>query len=324
MKKRKNNRLFYGVLATGFLLNLSGVCILQGELIDRTVAVVNDEVITESEVGELLNPITEQLNQTYKGDELEFYFAKARKEILERLIEDKLILQEARRQKILVDSEEVEQKLSELKEKFSSEEEFEKALRASSTTAGRIRERIREQLMMARLFEKEVRFKVQVNPQEITEYFRNNPDKFKDSPTVKARNITVRFKNAAERLSASRKIKEALSLLKQGRDFKEVAMQYSEGPNATSGGDLDIVKKGQMRDEIDRVIFSLKKGEISDIIETESTFNIFLVEDNMTVEEKSIDEANERIRNILFQKKLKERFNEWIEKLKKDAYISVR
>ncbi|MBM3254465.1 MAG: hypothetical protein FJZ16_09450 [Candidatus Omnitrophica bacterium] len=324
MKKNQRIKILFSVLIAVFLFALSEVYILDAAMVDRTIAVVNDEVITEGELNEILNPIYEQLNETYRGDELEFYSEQARKEVLERLIEDRLILQEARRQKILVTSDDINQKLSELREKFSSDEEFEKSMAGSSMTMGRLKERIREQLMMARFFDKEICSKIVVNPQEITNYFRNNPDKFRNPQRVRVRNITTKFKNSTERLSANRKIKEALSLLKQGKDFKEVARQYSEGTNAESGGELGLIKKGEMRDEIDRIIFNLKEGEISDIIETESAFNIFFVEEKIASHEKNLEEVKDQIQHILFQEKLKERFNEWVEKLKKDAYISIR
>ncbi len=315
------------VVLISFILALTGnigIFSLNADVVDRTVAVVNDEAITESELSELLNPISEQLTETYRGDELEFYSAQARKEILERLIEDKLVIQEAKRQKVLVSTDEVEQKISELKSKFSSEEEFEKSLSASSMNIKKLKDRIREQLMMARIFDREVRYRISVNPQEVMDYFKNNPDKFKDPKKVKVRNIISRFSNIGQRLEANKKIKEALALLKNGKDFVEVAKEYSEESDIDKRGEPALVKAGQMKDEIDRVIFNLKKGEISNIIETESAFSIFLVEEKIENREKGIDDARDEIQNILLQQKLKERFNEWIGKLKKDAYISIK
>ncbi len=243
---------------------------------------------------------------------------------MERLIEDRLVIQEAKRLKVLVSTDEIEQKLAELRSKFSSEEEFEKSLSTSSMNIKRLKDRVREQLMMARIFDREVRYKVIVNPQEITDYFKNNPDKFKNPKKVKVRNIIVRFRNIGQRLEASKKIKEALALLKNGKDFTEIAKEYSEEPDMDKRGEGVIVKKGQMKDEIDKIIFNLKKGEISNIIETESTLSIFLVEEKIESQEKGIDDVKDDIQNILFQQKLKERFNEWISKLKKDAYISIK
>lgn len=327
MKKNQLIRDFHRAVLISFILALTaafGIFSLNADVVDRTVAVVNDEAITESELSELLNPISEQLTETYRGDELEFYSAQARKEIMERLIEDKLVIQEAKRSKVLVSTDEIEQKMSELKSKFSSEEEFEKSLSASSMNIKRLKDRVREQLMMARIFDREVRYRVTVNPQEVMDYFKNNPDKFKDSKKVKVRNIIARFRNIGQRLEANKKIKEALDLLKNGKDFTEVAKEYSEEPDMDKRGEGVIVKSGQMKDEIDKIIFNLKKGEISNVIETESTLSIFLVEEKIESQEKGIDDVKDDIQNILFQQKLKERFNEWISKLKKDAYISIK
>ncbi|MFH0839345.1 MAG: peptidylprolyl isomerase [Candidatus Omnitrophota bacterium] len=324
MKKNKNKYPPNNIFIATLIIAIMGSHSLYGAVVDGTVAVVNNEVITESELNDALNPIYEQLKATSPRDELEIHFEDARKEILQQLIEDKLILQEAKRQKVFVSSDEIKTKLSELKAKFPSEEEFEKSLRTSFMTLKNLKDRIKDQLMMARLFDKEIRWGLLVNPQEITDYYKSNADKFLEPEKVKVMNIMVKFKDSTERLAAHRKIREALSLLKQGRDFKEVAIQYSQGPNASDGGDLGFIKKGQMLDEIDKVLFKTKKDELTDIIETESAFHIFLVTDKSEKQESNIDEVKQVIHDILFQKKLKERFNEWISKLKKDAYISIK
>jgi len=311
------------LIALSFTL-LGARSFVNAALVDRTVAVVNDEAITESELNETLLPVYEQLKIIYKDDELEFYFEKARRDALNQLIEDRLMLQEARKRKIPVSRAEVDKRLSELKSKFPSEKDFEKSIGAGHMTVHKLRGRIKDQIMMLKLFNMEVRSRILVDPNEITEFFNSNKDSFRGKERVKVSNITTKFKSKTEKKEALVVIQKAFSLVKEGQDFKRVAKRLSDSLNAKDGGDLGILEKGQMRPEIERIIFSLKEGEISKVVETESSFNIFLLEKKFEIESKILDEVKDDIKNALFQKKLEEKFNRWISELKEDSYIVVK
>ena len=101
----------------------------------KIVVVVNDEIITQGEVNRLLYPVYLQYREMYGDQELNEKLNEARREIVEKLVNDKLLLSEARRKKVEVADEEVEAKLDEVRRRFRSEKEFEIAISISFSTA---------------------------------------------------------------------------------------------------------------------------------------------------------------------------------------------
>lgn len=297
--------------------------IVWAEVANKILAVVNDEVITSQELNELLAPLYIQCQATYKGKELEEKIAQAKKDALDQLMEDRLILQEAKKENILISDSEVQEKIEELQQRFSTPEEFAAALEQQDINLKRLERIYREQLMIKELVSRQVRLKVVVEPNQVTEYYQKHSGEFKDPESLRLSNILIRTKDRLDS-EAKAQAEQILTSLKEGANFAQLAQEYSQGPKAKEGGDMGFVFKGTLLKEIDEIIFKLNPGEISNLIKTDLGYHIFKVEEKRPEQVKPLHTVHDQINDMLFKQKFEERFKEWIGKLKKNAYIAIK
>ncbi len=319
------------LLFLAFILILPPISPLWAErqLLDRIIAVVNEEAITQSELDFFLKPLYEQYKNQYGQTQLMEVLAEARQKLMSQLIEDRLVFQEAKEQKIAISEEEIEGEMSQFKKRFKTEQELEDGLRKDGLTLNDVRERLQRQAMVRRLQDMEIRSKIVVSPMEIQKYFEDHPAEFSNQESLKIRSITLKKSEEAREkgLTDERAKNKALELrhrILSGEDFGDLAKQYSEDTNAKSEGLSQWVEKGEMIPAIDEIIFNMKIGEISQMIETPMGYHLFRVEKKRAGQAKTLDAARDKIHAKLFQDKARKRFQEWMLELKRHAYISVR
>lgn len=291
-----------------------------GEVTNEIVAVVNDDVITKQDLDKFFLPLKLQLKSRYSGRELEEKLNKARDNLLNKMIQDKLLLEKAKKRNLAVNEVAVKEKLNRIKENFSSQEEFQKYLDKSKMKISDLKQRYRQQFLIHKLVSKEIKSNIRVNPNELLQYYEKNKHRFKNPKRVKVRQIFI----PNETKNASKKINNIKKLLNERGSFREVARKYSKGTNAEQGGLLGIREKGELMHKIDKVIFDLKEGQISDVVETSMGYHIFKVEKKYSFSTREFKEVRNKIKNILFQKKVKEKFQKYLEGIKEDAYVSIK
>lgn len=294
------------------------------DTVDKVIVVVNDETITQGELDMATAALLEKLKTKYSGGELVKEAEKNKKEILNRMIEEKLILSEAKKRKIEASDAEIEVRLKEIKSTFGSEEEFNEALRQEGVSLNELKQRYADQVKMGKLVEMEVRKKMTINPSETLNYYNLNKEKFREPEEVKLKNILIKSDEKLSGEDARALAEKILGFLKAGENFDELALKYSKGPNADIGGDLGYVKKGQMRKEIEDIVFNLNAGQLSEVVKTHLGYHIFKVEEKKPEGIKELNEAKDEIEKVLFLEKGKQRYKDWIEAIKKNAYISFR
>ncbi|MCD6093881.1 MAG: SurA N-terminal domain-containing protein [Candidatus Omnitrophica bacterium] len=274
---------------------------VSAEEINKIIAVVNNEVITQQELDYNLLPLYEQYKAVYQNKDLDKKLKRAKKNILEQMIENKLILEEAEKRGIKASEEEIEKEIAKARKRFSSSEEFTKTLRQENLNIQKLRERYKEQIMIRKTIQDYLVRKVDVTPEEIASYYEEHIDDFTQPERVKIRMLSFASKDKAI---------ETLNKLRAGDEFRD--------------GEVKFVARGEMIPQIDSVIFSLKIGEFSGLIKTELGYCIFKVEGKQQKEISSFPKVRDKIENILWQKKSAEEFNKWMEELKEDAYIEIR
>lgn len=297
------------------------------ETIDRVVAVVNDEPITQSELDSLIVPIYEQYRQAYSGQEFMRKMSEVRTNLLSQLIEDRLVAQEAERLGVVVTDEEIQAQINEVKAKFPDETEFKNFLEEQKISLSKLKERYKDQIAIRKLHQYEIRQKIIVSPKEIEEYYDENLSNFTEKEKLKVKTIMVRKKDPDETGAdpAQREVIESIvAELKTGADFSALAKQYSDETHAQEGGELGFVQRGELIDRFDEVLFDVPVGSLSPILETEIGYHVFLVEAKQEKKVKPLAEIKDEIETILFRTKSKERFEQWINELKENAYISIK
>lgn len=300
------------------------VFLYAADVVDRIVAVVNDEVITQSELQESMLPFIADYRLRYAEEELESKVEAAKQDALNRLIEEKLILQEAEKRGIAVDEQEVEERLGEVKSNFKNEEEFQQLLESSGVTIAKLKQRYKEQIMMRKLINDLINAKVQITPTQIAAYYYAQR---KDFSTPKM----VRFKVLLLKPLPDRNIEQTeelalqiLDRIRAGEDFDMLVKQYSQGPNLGKGGDMGYMPEGSIIKEVEDAILKLEPGEISALIKTATGFDIVKLINRKEAAVKSLTEATDIIRRRLFQREAELTLREFVDKLKKDAYIKIK
>jgi peptidyl-prolyl cis-trans isomerase C len=208
-----------------------------------------------------------------------------KRNVLDQIISEKLLIQEAKNRGLEQDKDVLEQ--------------------IKITT---------EQILVQSLIEKEIIEKVKVDDQEALTYYEENKNNFITKEQVYLYNILVETEEVA---------KDILEKLKAGGDFIEIAKEKSTGPSAAQGGDLGYVSKGDLIPEIENVVFALEIGDISDIIKSEYGFHILKVTDKKPEVLKTFEEVKEEIAPTLLSTKQKEAFDNLLEELKSQVTIEI-
>jgi len=169
--------------------------------------------------------------------------------------------------------------------------------------------------------------KVSVTEDDVKKHYEDNKDKFTVPEQVRARHILIKVPfgtSEEEKRKAKEKMKNILEWLKKGEKFETLAEQYSEDPNSNKkGGDLGYFPRGKMPKAFDAMAFSMKPGEISEIVETDYGYHIIGVEDHMEAKVKGFDEVKGLIKEQLTNDLAKSRVEEFIKKVEKDAGLEI-
>jgi peptidyl-prolyl cis-trans isomerase SurA len=306
------------------LVWLTGLCLLVSaasvsanqEVVDRIVAVINDDIITLSRLHKAVQPYLTQVTSSSKSEtEKKQKIEAIEKQMLNTLIDRTLTRQEAVRQQISVSDDEVTSAIDNFKQqKGLDQEALEKGLESEGISLEEYRERVREDIMQSMLVNRVIRARIIVTRADIEAYYQAHPEMFKQERKYHLRNILAATKADAQKV---------LSRLDQGLSFPEAARQFSVAPNADDGGDLGEFELQTFNDTIKTAVQPLKKGEYSGVITTGQGHQIIYVEDIIETGGQTLDQVKDEIQDILYQEQAEEKFARWIESLKKNAHIKI-
>ena len=297
-------------------------------LIDKVVALVNEEVITLSQLQQEGKPLLRRIAEELKGSAREGQIQITQRQILDALILRRLQIQEALKEKVTVEEAEVTKTIEEIKREngFKSDGELVTALTQENLTLGEFKTKIWEQLVVDRLLIRKVRTAVVVSEEEISQYYKVNAQEFQQAPAVRLRHILIRLPDTPSPQDlklAQARAEETFQKLREGADFAALAAQYSDGAAAKEGGDLGMIRQGELDAALESVAFSLASGEVSGLIRTAAGLNIIKVEER-TAPQLPMGKVRDAIRQKLFAQKYEARLKSYLEELRQKAYVEVR
>jgi len=276
---------------------------------EKIVAIVNNEIVTQKDLDDFLHFTQLQLSREYKGKELETRMQSLKIELLNKLIEDRLILQEAKKNNITVDASRIKGKINEIKKRYNSEGEFEKDIARQGLTQADIEKKIREQFLMFSILEQKVRSNIIIKPLEVTEFYENNKNEFSYGEERELEAITLENEDLARTLAYN---------LKVGEKLESLAARYPLVVNR-----MKVNKAEQLKKEIENIVFKLQINEISEPVAIDNKYYVFRLINITPPKESTLAEAQDKVHNYLFDKKMTEELNKWLEGLKKQAYIKI-
>lgn len=303
------------------------------ELIDRSVAIVNSEIITLSEVNELGQPLYQKAAEEVPPERLPEIMEQIRTNVIEKLIDKKLMLQEAAKIQISVTDEEVSAALQRIIDSNNlTPAAFNEELQSIGMTEAMYREDLKGQILRSKLVNYEVRSKVIIPEEKIIDYYDVHYTDQVGEGGYYILQIGTTWKAAEQetkelaRTSARKKIEKVHTLAKEGGDFQALARQYSDLPSADDGGDIGIFQEKEMATFMRRAVSNLKPGEISEIVEAPSGFQFFKLlsrQEGQIITKVPYDSVKEEIREKLQQQEMQSLYEQWMKNIREKAYIKI-
>lgn len=302
----------------------------RAEVVDRIIAVVNDEIITLYEFNASFEPYRRNIENTYKGNDKEAVIKQTREALFQRTIDNILIEQEAKKTGIsasVKDADVMNVLQDVLMKQRISILDFAKNLEKEGNSVEAVKKEIRSQLVRMRLLRREIKDKIIVSDQEIGEYYNSHRDEYEGKESVRMKQLMLVLPPGADKTAKAKLKNEALrlrALIMSGESFDMLAAKYSKGPAAAQGGDVGFIEKGTIIPEVEAVAFSLPLEQVSEVIESSLGFHIIKVVDKRGAGLKPIAMVREEIKTKMEDEKLDKKFDEWISSVRAKSHIETR
>ncbi|NVN91579.1 MAG: peptidylprolyl isomerase [Desulfuromonadales bacterium] len=245
---------------------------------------------------------------------------------LTQLVSAELLYQAGQKLMIKDLDKQVDEKISQGKKRFPTEQDFEKAIKALDMTESSLRDYTRRDIVISNYVQQNFASKITVSEEESKKFYDQNADKFKQPETVRASHILIGVDPKAtdeDKKKAREKIESVRRALAGGSDFAKLAKENSTCPSSQQGGDLGYFGKGQMVPAFEQVAFSLKPGEISDVVETQFGYHIIKVMDKKDASTVPFKDAKPRIDDYLKGQKLTAAVTSYLDETRKTAKIET-
>jgi len=325
--KGRNEKMKRFFLLFAFFLFFHGPISFSEAVVDRVVAVVNQEIITLSEVEKWTNPLKQEIvtkDRLEKQDRVETLC----RQVLEKLIEEKLIDQEVKKSGIKISSKEIEATLEEVKRRNAvTQEDLEKALAAEGLTLETYKEQIGKSLQRKKLISWSVKVEARDGEKELREFYQKNMDRYRTNETYRPSHILFAIPKEAtpeEMGEIRRKAQKVLERIKGGEDFGEMALLYSEDVSSKNRGDLGYFKKGELFPAFETEALRLKVGEVSGIVRSEFGFHIIKLLNRKGMDPFPFEEVQEKVKADYYESEMEKAFKQYVSTLKEKAIIEIK
>ncbi len=252
--------------------------------------------------------------------------AQVRSKVIDNLVGQELLFQDAVKKGMSVSDEEISSQMEAIKKQFKDDQEYENALNSQGITEEFLKEDLKMNLLLNKYIEQTFKPQVKVTDEDDAAFYGQNPQYFSQSEQIRASHILIQVKEDADdaaKAEARKKIETVQKRLSNGEEFSDLAREVSEGPSSTNGGDLGFFGRGQMVKPFEDAAFALKKGQISGIVETQFGYHLIKLTDKKEAGLVPYEKVKGQIHDHLFQTKLGNIIQEYIEKLKPDAEIEI-
>jgi peptidyl-prolyl cis-trans isomerase SurA len=324
----RNSLRMVWVLALSLFYVCQSATMASGEVVDRIVAVVNDDIILLSELEETLQPYLERIKKmNYSLDQEKKMIFKLREDLLSKMVDGKLTDQEVKRMDIQVGEKEIDNAIERLKEdNLYTDEQLREFFASNGMTMEEYRERIKEQILRSKLVNYQIKSKIVITNEDIEAYFQKNQIQYGGEKTYRLRSIILESDGLSSDFGDTglKDKKETIfAELKSGQSFGVVAKAYSESSFASEGGYLGEFKYSTLSPQLQEAVKDLKTGDLTDWLETDYGEQLFFIESATQSSGKSLEEATPEIEKKLFTEIVNEKFSAWLEELRRRSHIKT-
>jgi peptidyl-prolyl cis-trans isomerase SurA len=298
------------------------------ELIDRIVAVVNNDLISLEDLNNQLKPYLEKISAMgYPPDKERQMVYKVREDVLNQLIDQKLTDQEIDRYKITASEKEVDNAIERVKSINSlTDETLRQALSKEGMTFDEYRKRTKEQVLRSTLVNREIKSKIVITREDVKAYYDAHPEIYGLEEKYHLANVMIKYSDKSaqtDRTQMVHKMEEILKELKAGKSIDEVIQAFSTGTLKVQGGDLGTFSLSALDPKIREALKELTPGQYSGVVETDYGYQIFRLQEKVKTAGKTLEDASAQIENKLYKEIMDQKFSKWLEELRSRSHIKI-
>ncbi len=286
---------------------------------------VNDEGITRAFLQAQVDTLINQRGMNYGGITQPDAYKQIQLEVVDQLIAQALLWQEAERREFVADDELVDARLEQIKGEFDSPQAFQFKMEEGGFTESSYRDDVKRKASVQRMIAGGIVPGISISDDELEEFYNANLEQMRRLPEVHARHILITPESLEPEVVAAARleIEAILAEVRDGAAFESVAKERSQAPSAPEGGDLGYFGRGEMVPPFEAAAFALQPGEVSGVVETQFGYHILKVEDRRGEEIVALDEAAEKIRSHLGQQKLQDELGALVTSLRESGDVEI-
>ncbi len=307
-------------------VGLPGIAATQDKiLVDRIVAVVNDEIITLYDLDKEFEPYARNIKSLgYDEDKQMKILFKFRSDLLNKLIDSTLADQEIKKNKLDVTEAEIDSTIERIKTSRSMTDETLRAgLAQEGLTIEEYRKELKAQLLRSKLISLEVKSKIVITKEQIKAYYDEQIEKYTGDKKIHLWNIYVPILNESQRQAALENIQTVKSKLDQGMQFQALIKDESLASLNAAGGDLGLFLTKELSETIMAAVKDMSAGDYTSILQTGNVYQIIYVEKIVQAQSKSVEEVQGEIEEILYREVVDSKYQEWLEGLRSRSHIKI-
>ncbi len=301
----------------------------RAELVDRVAAVVNDEIVAQSEVEQRAAPELARASSERDPKKRQERRCEAMKRAADQLIGERLLEAQLRELNIDVTEQDIDLAIEDVRRQQNLDErQFEDLLRAEGYTMQSYRQFMKKHLAKLKLINLKVRSKVKVSDEDLRAEYNKLAKMESQDAEIHARHILVQVPKDATVEQVEKARQKAQQLAEEARrpgvDFAELAKKKSEGPSASDGGDLGFFRRGVMVPEFEKAAFALPVGGVSDPVRTRFGWHVIKVEERRSVQARPFEEMKEELKDRLLRSQLEKYTEQYVQELRQAAIVEVK
>ena len=296
------------------------------EVVNGIAAVVNGDVVTYSQVRELVEPRERLLRTQFQGEELVAKIKEARLAALKDLIDRQLIIQSFNKEGYQIPDHYIDQEIEQvIHDSFGGDRNtFIKTLQAQNFTLGEFKKIQKERMMVQAMRGKNAKPTTVIPPLKIDQYYQQHRDQFASKGEVKLRMIMIPGSDTSGSSTGQKALaEEILGKLVHGAEFDGMARIYSEDSTRELGGDWGWVERKTLAPPLEGAAFNLPVGKITNIVELGGNYYILKVEDKRGGVSRPLAEVRAEIQKKLEQEEAQRVQERWLTSLRQKAYIKT-
>jgi peptidyl-prolyl cis-trans isomerase SurA len=302
-----------------------------GKTVEEIIARVNNEIITRSEYDKSLATADEEVRQDCQGkctpEQLQAALDDHKKTALRDLIDQSLLAQRGKDMGISVETDVVKQ-LDTVRQqnKLGSMDELEKAVSSQGLNWEDFKNNIRNHILTQKVISQEVGSHISIGESDARKYYDEHKAEFVRPEQVALREIIVSTdgKKETELPDLKKKAETALKRVKDGEDFGEIAKRLSDGSTKEQGGFIGTFKRGELAKQLEDVVFTMKKNDLTEVLETKQGFLVMQVLEHYDEGEQSFEKVKNEIMDRLYNEKLEPAAREFLKTLREQSYVVIK